>query len=180
MQQELAAGFDDISNPGRENALFAGQLFINKIGNPVTGSAQLISTGQVGSTAQGDCFLRVVKPETRLHPAIRATRNTACDERIGAFGLPVRVIDRCIFIEHDARCIDQLEQAAALEIGTHCRGNDARSSRLAEQIGNRHRNPVGPGTGNFDRKLGLGESCGQQGKSQENAAGDSLHCLHFQ
>jgi hypothetical protein len=52
--------------------------------------------------------------------------------------------------------IDQLEQPAALKIGPHGRGNDARHGWITGEIGNRHRNAVGTGTGDLDRKLRLG------------------------
>ena len=180
LQQELTAGFDDISNPGRENTLFTGQLFINKVGNSVPGRTQLFVASHVSRAAERNPFLRVVKPETGFHPAIRATADTAGSQRISALPLPVGMRNRRIFIERGATGINQLEQTTALQIGADGCRNDAGGRRVAGQIGNRHRNPVSPSPGDFDGKLGLSQSCGQQEKSEKNTARNSLHGVHFQ
>ncbi len=86
----------------------------------------------------------------RFHAAIRIAHDAAGGKRIGTTPLPRCMIDRRILVEHRPGRIDQLEQPAALKIGPHGRGNDARHGRIAGEIGDRHRNAVGTGAGNFD------------------------------
>jgi hypothetical protein len=76
--------------------------------------------------------------------------------------------------------VDQFEQAAAVEVGTDGCGDDAGGGRITAEISDGNRNAVGAGTGDFNGKLSLGNCCGQQRKSQENTAGKTVHCLHFQ
>jgi hypothetical protein len=120
-------------------------------------------------------FLRVVEAEARFHATIRAAPEAAGSQRIGALALPVAMIDRRIFVvERCTGCIDQLEQAATVEVSTDGGGDDARSGRITAEISDGNRNAVGTSTGDFNGKLSLGNCCGQQRKSQENTAGKKL------
>jgi hypothetical protein len=180
LQQELAAGFDDIGDAGRKHTFFTGQLFVNFIGNAVAGGTQLLVAGDKGLAAEHHAFLRIVKAEARFHPAIRAATQAAGSQCIGALGFPVAVIDRRIFVERSTGRVDQLEQATTVEVGTHGGGDDAGGGWVAAEISNGDRDTVGASAGNFDGKLGLGNCYGQQRKSHKNSAGYSVHCLHFQ
>jgi hypothetical protein len=131
LQQELAARLDHVGDAGRENAFFAGQLFVNVIGNAMAGRAQLRIAGHVGSAAQRHALLRVVQTEAGFHAAIGTARDAAGGQRIGTAPLPVGMVDRGIFIKGQAGVIDHLEQAAALQIAAHGGGDDARRGRIA-------------------------------------------------
>ena len=114
------------------------------------GGAQLVVAGHVNRTTQRHLLLRVINPETRLHAAIGCPRQAAGGQGIGTATLPVGKIDLRIFIEGGTGRVDQLEQAATFQVGAYRRRNDLRSGGIAGKIGNRHRNPVGAGAGDFD------------------------------
>ena len=180
LQQELTAGFDDIGDARREDTLLAGQLFVDVIGDAMAGGAQLGIAGDVSGTAQGHAFLRIVEAETGFHAAIGTAPDTARRHRVGTACLPVAVIDRRIFIESQAPVIDQLEQAATLQITAHRGGDDAGSGRIARKIDDGDRNAIGTGAGDLDGQLGLGKAGAEQRNGEESAAGKSGHCVHFQ
>ena len=177
LQQELAACLDDVGDARRENAFFAGQLFVDVVGNAMPGGAQLLIARHIGRPPQGHGFLRVVQAETGFQSAIQATRYAAANEGIGTLGLPVGQIDRRILVDRRIAVIDQLEQAAALQVGTHGTGDDAGRHAVAGKIGNGDRDAVGTGPGDFNGQLSLGEGGGRQRQGQENATGDRRHRL---
>ena len=76
--------------------------------------------------------------------------------------------------------IDQFKQAATLQIATHGGSNDAGSSGVTREIDDGDRNAVSAGPGDLDRQLCLSQTGTKQCQGEENAAGNSGHCVHFQ
>jgi hypothetical protein len=74
--------------------------------------------------------------------------------------------------------VDQLEQAAALQIGADV-AVTTREAVGSPEIGDRHRNPVGAGTGDFDGKLGLSQLLRSTAKKARKTRREILHVFIF-
>ena len=145
----------------------------------MAGGAQLVVAGHVDRTAERHLFLRVVQPESRLHAAIRRARHAAGGQRVGTAAFPVGEIDLGVLVQRGAGRVDQLEQAAAFEVGAYRRGDDLGGGGIAGKIGDGDRNPVGTGAGNFNGKLGIDRSRGQKRQHNEEFSENLGHGTRF-
>ena len=154
--QLVAAGaLDHVGDLGREDAGFAGELFVDEVGDAVAGKAQRRRRGDVGSAAECGLAVDVVHAETRFEAAVTGTGNAAGGERVGALAAPVAPGRGRILVEAGGARIDQAEHAAAFEVAAHHRRQRARDAGLAGEVGDGDRDAVGAGAGDFDRQFGV-------------------------
>ena len=115
-QVKTGSRLGDIRNPGRKNALFAREFFINKIRDTVGRQTQVPLRHQIALPAQILTAYNIPKAKTNIKSTISETRYAASDERISALLPPHCDIRPSHFIKGSARRIDSTKLSAALEI----------------------------------------------------------------
>jgi hypothetical protein len=161
------AGADDVGDAGGEDTRLAGQFLVDDVGDAMSGCPQHRLRGHEGRATERRLLVDVVEAKARFLPTIVARADAAGSQRIGAAALPVAECRTRRLGQGDAAAVDHPEQAASFQVGTNDRSDDARRSRVATKLGNRHRDAVGAGAGDLDRQLAM-RRCQQQGEGSES------------
>ena len=152
----------------------AGQLFVDDVGDPVRGRAQLRRRDGVGESRQQRLLDDIEQEKPHFDPAVGQRRHAADDDRVGAARRPVAVAH--VFGARrpriDAARIDELEQAAARKIVAH----DLRDAqRIGALVGEGHdgdRNGRRAATHDLDGELRARHACREH--EQAGAAGNAV------
>jgi len=157
-QLVVAAFLLDVGDAGGEGAADAGQLEVDVVGDQVRRQARELRRDglvQVGDLGLLDGVEQLV---AHVVAAVGQRVDGADDERVGALGLPGAVVD-VVDVADDAG-VDDLEGAAALEVGLDDGGDLLRGDAFVGEAGHGDRDLVAADAGNFDAHLRLGRAHG--------------------
>ena len=107
----------DVGDAGREDALLAGQLLVDEVGDAVRRQAQVAGLDGAALAAELAALDDVPELEADVVAAVGEARHRAGDERVGGARAPGRHLRARALVEAGRRGVDDAKDAASFEVG---------------------------------------------------------------
>ena len=166
-QRVALGGLRHIRDAGREHALLAGELFVDVVRDAVRHEAHVGFDDGVRLTAEVLPTHGVPQLEAHIDASVGQLAQAAGHQRVCTAATPILRHRAGGFVERRVAHVDPAELTAALQVGTHDRGDLLGPSRLPAEGCDRDRELGGAHAGNIDpelRQRGARGQCGGHGE----------------
>ncbi len=177
MQLEAVALLRDVGDARREHAGVAGELFVDDVGDPVRGGAELRRRDDVGHRRQLRLLDGVDEREAHFHAAVAQRPHRPDHDGIRAARAEVGELHvlGAARPRHDAGIAHLPEEAAPLQIGGDDAGDAERPGRLVLERDDRDRDRRAGAADDFDGEL-RARRRDEQDKEREDGENQAAQC----
>jgi hypothetical protein len=156
-----------VGDARREDALLAGQLLVDEIGDAVRRQAQVAGLDGAALAAELAALDDIPELEADVVATVGEARHRAADERVGRARAPLRHLRAGGLVEAGRLRVDDAEGAAALEVGANDRRDRLRDLVFVAKADHRDRQLGRADAGDLDPELGRR---GQRGEREQRRA----------